>query len=264
VVLNPRTRDKSPLIYSIDVERAPHAVKKGKFFHQILADGNRRTPVYFLVKGFVRMLLRLLATVKIEGLENVPPQGGFIMTPNHLSQIDPPLMLAALPRRIRVLAAQKYRRNPILLFLFEGMGCIWVRQFEADHEALRACLRFLRSGGVLGVSPEGTRSRITHALIRGRGGAAFLASRSGVKILPAAVWGTDTFFHDVLHFRRPKVFVRFGKPYLLDFSTHAKGPELENATDDIMCAIAAVLPPSYRGEYSRHPKLAAWLKREAG
>jgi 1-acyl-sn-glycerol-3-phosphate acyltransferase len=154
------------------------------------------------------MLLRLLATVKIEGLENVPPQGGFIMTPNHLSQIDPPLMLAALPRRIRVLAAQKYRRNPILLFLFEGMGCIWVRQFEADHEALRACLRFLRSGGVLGVSPEGTRSRITHALIRGRGGAAFLASRSGVKILPAAVWGTDTFFHDVLHFRRPKVYVR--------------------------------------------------------
>jgi 1-acyl-sn-glycerol-3-phosphate acyltransferase len=218
--------------------------------------------VYYLLRCIVRVLLGWIATVKIEGVENVPAEGGFLMTPNHLSYIDPPLMLMALPRRIRVLAAQKYRRNPILRFLFEVMGCIWVRQFEADHEALRECLRLLRSGGVLGVSPEGTRSRITHALIRGRGGAAFLASRSGVKILPAAVWGTETFFNDVLHFRRPKAFIRFGKPYQLEFSARPKGPELERATDDIMCAIAALLPPSYRGEYGRHPRLAAWLKRE--
>jgi len=219
---------------------------------------------YFLVRAFVNVLIRTLTRVTVLGIENVPAADPFLFTPNHLSQIDTPLCLAAIPRQMRVFAAEKYKRNPFLFVLFETMGCIWVRQFEADHEALREALHHLRKGGVLGIAPEGTRSRETHALLRGRGGASLLASRSGVAVLPVGIWGTETVIRELLHLRRAAVTVRIGKPYRLDVAPRAKVKELDTATDDLMCAIAALLPPEYRGEYSSHPRLAAWLKKAEG
>ncbi|MBN2084430.1 MAG: 1-acyl-sn-glycerol-3-phosphate acyltransferase [Anaerolineales bacterium] len=219
---------------------------------------------YFLVRAVVILLVRILLRVKIVGLENVPATGPFLFTPNHLSQVDTPLCLAAIPRQMRVFAAEKYKRNPFLFLLFETMGCIWVRQFEADHEALREALHHLRMGGALGIAPEGTRSRETHALLRGRGGASFLASRAGVPLLPVGIWGTETVIRDWKRLRRGSVTVRIGKPYPLGVSARAKGEELDAATDDMMCAIAALLPPQYRGEYSSHPRLEAWLQKANG
>ncbi len=219
---------------------------------------------YFLVRGIVKVLVRILLRATILGIENVPAAGPFLFTPNHLSQIDTPLCLAAIPRQMRVFAAEKYKRNPFLYVLFETMGCIWVRQFEADHEALREALHYLRKGGVLGIAPEGTRSRETHALLRGRGGASLLASRSEAPILPVGIWGTENVIRDWKHLRRGTVTIRIGKPYRLEVSTRAKVKELDSATDDLMCAIAALLPPEYRGEYSSHPRLAAWLRKADG
>ncbi len=219
---------------------------------------------YFLVRGIVKVLVRILLRATILGIENVPAAGPFLFTPNHLSQIDTPLCLAAIPRQMRVFAAEKYKRNPFLYVLFETMGCIWVRQFEADHEALREALHYLRKGGVLGIAPEGTRSRETHALLRGRGGASLLASRSEAPILPVGIWGTENVIRDWKHLRRGTVTIRIGKPYRLEVSTRAKVKELDSATDDLMCAIAALLPPEYWGEYSSHPRLAAWLRKADG
>jgi 1-acyl-sn-glycerol-3-phosphate acyltransferase len=213
--------------------------------------------MYFFVRSVISFFLRLASKVTVEGAENIPADGGFLLTTNHLSYVDPPLLLIAVPRRIRVFAAEKYRRNPFLRLLFDGMGCVWVRQFEADHEALREAIRHLQSGGILGMSPEGTRSRETHALIRARGGAALLASRSGVPVLPMAVRGTESFVRDLLHLRRSRIAVRIGKPYRLNISPRAKGAELEKGTDEIMGAIAALLPPAYRGEYADPPQLSS-------
>jgi 1-acyl-sn-glycerol-3-phosphate acyltransferase len=214
--------------------------------------------MYFFVRRVFSFFLRLVSKVTVEGAENIPSTGGFLLTTNHLSQIDPPLLLLAVPRRIRVFAAEKYRRNPFLRVFFDAMGCVWVRQFEADHKALREAIRHLQSGGIIGMSPEGTRSRETHALIRARGGAALIATRAGVPILPMAVRGTENFVRDLLHLRRARIAVRIGKPYRLSISPHAKGAELEKGTDEIMFAIAALLPPAYRGEYA-DPR-----RREAG
>ncbi len=217
--------------------------------------------MYLFVKNLVSFLLRLFARVEIEGAENVPAEGSLLPVTNHLSYMDPPTILIAIPRRMRAFAARKFRINPLIRWLFESIGCIWVRQAEADAEALRAALEFLRAGGVLGLSPEGTRSRKTHALIRARSGVAFLASRSGAPILPTAVWGTERLVRDVLHFRRGEIHLRIGRPFHLEISPRAKGAELDSGTDEIMCAIAALLPEAYRGVYTDHPRLAYWLKR---
>ncbi len=216
--------------------------------------------MYYFVRGIIKFFLFLVSKVTFLGVENIPAEGGFLLTTNHLSQVDPPLIMVAVPRRIPVFAAEKYRRNPFLRILFDTMGCIWVRQFEADHAALREAIRHLREGGILGMSPEGTRSRETHALIRGRDGASLMASRSGALILPIAVWGTESFVSDLLRLRRPKITLRIGTPYRLDISPRAKGAELEKGTDEIMYAIAALLPPAYRGEYA-DPSQPSFLPR---
>jgi 1-acyl-sn-glycerol-3-phosphate acyltransferase len=217
--------------------------------------------VYRFVKGLVGFLLRLFASVRIEGAEHVPAEGPLLVVTNHLSYMDPPLILVAMPRRMHVFAARKYQSNPFLRWLFESMGCIWVRQADADPQALRDALEYLRAGGGLGLSPEGTRSKVTHALIRARSGAAYLASRSGARILPMAVWGTETLFRGLLRFRRGNLHARIGTPFLLEIPPHAKGDALDAGTDDIMCAVAALLPPEYRGVYANHPRLAHWLTR---
>jgi 1-acyl-sn-glycerol-3-phosphate acyltransferase len=217
--------------------------------------------MYRFVRGLVSLLLHAAASVRIEGREHVPAGGSLIAVTNHLSYLDPPLVFVAMPRRMRVFAARKYQSNPFLRTLFESLGCIWVRQADADPQALREALEYLRAGGGLGMSPEGTRSKVTRALIRARSGAAYLVSRSDASVLPIAVWGTENLFRGLLRLRRGNLHVRIGPPFRLEIHPHAKGALLDDATDDIMCAIAALLPPQYRGVYADHPRLEAWLRR---
>jgi 1-acyl-sn-glycerol-3-phosphate acyltransferase len=79
--------------------------------------------------------------------------------------------------------------------------------------------------------------------------------------VPVAIWGTETLVGDILHLRRGSVTMRIGKPYRLEVSARAKVKELDAATDELMCAIAALLPPPYRGVYAGHPRLKAWLEK---
>jgi 1-acyl-sn-glycerol-3-phosphate acyltransferase len=64
-----------------------------------------------------------------------------------------------------------------------------------------------------------------------------------------------------MHLRRGKLHVRIGRTFHLEASPHDKGAALDAATDEIMCALAALLPPEYRGEYANHHRLEEWLRR---
>jgi 1-acyl-sn-glycerol-3-phosphate acyltransferase len=205
--------------------------------------------MYAIIRWIATPLMHALACVHISGQENTPAEGPLLMVSNHLSRMDPPLILISVPRPLHVFAARKYRTNPFFFILFNLIGVIWVRQWEADREALRQAANLLRKGGGLGMAPEGTRSQETRGLIRARGGAAFVASRTGASILPVAVWGTEAMIPAMLHLRRVDIWAKVGKPFRLEVSPHARGPELEAATDTIMRAIAELLPPEYRGEY---------------
>ena len=117
-------------------------------------------------------LFKLLSRVEPVGMENLPPQGGCIIASNHLSRIDPVLVFALGKRRdMSALVADKYKRNFLIRPLIVGVGGIWINREEADIQALREARQFLRNGGMLGIAPEGTRSR-TGALDPGqdRGG----------------------------------------------------------------------------------------------
>jgi len=217
--------------------------------------------MYEFLRAIVDVLMRVCTRVHIQGRDNVPPRGAFLLVTNHLSRFDVPLIFIGVRRKMVVFIARKYHKVWILRVLADAVGAIWVRQNEPDLGAVKQAMVHLRSGGALGISPEGTRSLSTHALIEARSGVSFLAVRTGVPILPVAVWGTETIPHALPRLRRARVFLRIGKPFSLPAKPHARGEELDRFTEDIMCAVAALLPPSYRGVYADHPSLAQWEAR---
>jgi len=206
--------------------------------------------LYWVERFIVRVLLRILTRWEVVGLENVPSQGPFIVITNHLSMVDPPAVMAALPCRVVAMAASKYIRHPFG-FLLGTANVIFVRRGQPDRRALRKALAVLASGGVLGIAPEGTRSK-TGALQRGKPGAAYLALRANVPLLPVALTGTERFFRDLARLRRPHLRVVIGKPFRLEVPEGTERP-LQALTDQMMQRLAALLPPEYRGVYGHLP-----------
>jgi len=204
--------------------------------------------LYWPARLLVRALFWLLTRWEVVGLERVPRQGPFIVITNHLSIVDPPAIMAALPCRVTALAASKYIRHPFGLLL-GSVDVIFIRRGEVDRTALRKALAVLASGQVLGIAPEGTRSK-TGSLQRGKPGAAYLALRANVPILPVVVTGTERVFRDLLRLRRPRVRVVIGEPFRLTLPEDEKRP-LQALADRMMYRLAELLPPEYRGVYGQ-------------
>ncbi|HXG36760.1 MAG TPA: lysophospholipid acyltransferase family protein [Dehalococcoidia bacterium] len=206
------------------------------------------------VNTWARLLVRINLRLEIQGLENIPRRGPLILASNHVNVADPPVIVVSTPRRIAMMAKQELFDIPIIGLLYRFYGCIPVRRAEADLAALRKCKVALDKGLVLGMFPEGTRTR-KPGLIRGEPGTAIVALRSGAPILPVAITGTETiklprsFFHWLTR-DRPKVKLIFGKPFQLEQYERVRKPEIEEATETIMRQIAALLPEEYRGVYA--------------
>ncbi|HSG17474.1 MAG TPA: lysophospholipid acyltransferase family protein [Anaerolineae bacterium] len=217
-----------------------------------------------LERAFVRLVLLLFGSLKIVGLENIPVEGPYILAVNHMSKADPPLVMISWPpmAKIRFFAAEKWEKHLIFGPLMRHQGAIYINRGEVDRRALRQALAALGEGAVFGLAPEGTRSRVA-ALIQARDGAAYLASRAGVPIVPVGMVNTDLLGHNMAHLRRTHLETRVGQPFSLPDTVHRpKGDELAACTHLIMIHIAALLPERYWGFYADSPALEALLKGE--
>jgi 1-acyl-sn-glycerol-3-phosphate acyltransferase len=204
-----------------------------------------RPPLYDLTRGLMRLLFRLLTRVRITFLEPCPSRGPAIIVVNHLSFFDGPLVFAMLPIRVRPLVADRYRRHPVAPLL-NLTGAIFVRRGQPDRAAMRAILELIEDGGCLAVAIEGTRSR-DGRLQEGKNGVAYLAAKTGVPLIPAAVWGTERIRTSLWRLRRPEVHLCLGHPIepacgQLDVS------RLDESTRRIMESIALMLPARYLPE----------------
>lgn len=215
---------------------------------------------YRLVRTTIKFLFDILARVQAQGLEKLPENGPYIMAVNHLNLVDPGLVFAALGERDATgFVGSTHRRNPAVRLLVFLVGGIWLRRGEADSSALKAALVELDRGRIFGIAPEGTRSK-TGGLIPGREGAAFLAHRAGVPIYPMALWGTEQIVAAWKRLRRPDIYIVVGEPLeLSNVDVESRPQRLRIWTDEIMCHIAALLPPEYRGVYADHPRLQELL-----
>ena len=189
---------------------------------------------------------------EVIGRERVPPEGGLIVASNHLNNADPPAVSLALPRHPTFMAKKEMFGWPIVGPAIRAFGAFPVRRFDADLAALRAATELVKSGQMLIMFPEGTRSR-TGGLGTGHPGTALVALRTGAPVLPMAVTGTE-------HVRWPFIFlmprsikhvrVAIGEPFRLPPVERINTETAAQATDLIMRRIAALLPPEYRGAYA--------------
>jgi 1-acyl-sn-glycerol-3-phosphate acyltransferase len=216
-----------------------------------------------ILRFIVRLLLRIIARVQVSGLENFPQAQGYVVAGNHIGALDAVMPYFLLDRPdIIILVAEKHRKHAFSRWLTHLVNGIFVDRYNADVGALRATLRRLQAGGILTMTPEGTRSK-TGSLNEGRPGGVFLAWKAGVPILPVAITGTeDALVRDRLkHFRRLDINIIVGKPFTLP---PAKGKDrdalMRQYTDEVMCRIAALLPPDRRGVYAEHPRLKEWIQ----
>ncbi|HTE84533.1 MAG TPA: lysophospholipid acyltransferase family protein [Dehalococcoidia bacterium] len=203
---------------------------------------------YFCMSRLLALALWSLGHWRVTGANRMPHHGAVIVVANHLNLIDPPLLAASLPRRIRFMAKQELfdSRAGVFIRLY---GSFPVRRFEADLQALRTARRLLDGGEVLGMFPEGHRSGGA-GMIAAHPGTALIALQSGAPVLPVAITGSEQIRSPSVLVRRARITVTVGEPFVLPRSSRIDAAAVEQASQRIMRSIAELLPARYRGVYT--------------
>jgi 1-acyl-sn-glycerol-3-phosphate acyltransferase len=210
----------------------------------------------------IDFLVHRLFRIEYINAQYVPQTGGCIIATNHLSRLDIPILFVTPGRDyVTALAADKYKKYLLFRWMLDTAGVVWIDRANADFGALRASVEHLKKGVALGIAPEGTRSQ--GVLIEGKAGVALIAEKTGVPIIPVGIEGSEAGVAKMLRLQRAKITVRYGPAFTLPaIDRNDRAGWLKNSTDEIMCRIAALLPPRYWGFYAGHSRLKELLSVE--
>ena len=174
----------------------------------------RHTAVFALMTALYKFYLRL-GRSRVYGRANVPQSGPVILAPNHVSNLDPPLVGVSCGRWPYTMAKAELFRGAFG-WVIEQMGTFPVHRGEADRKALKTARRLLNDGQAIIIFPEGTRSA-TGALSAPEIGVAMLAHQAKAAIVPIHLGGTEKALAP-LHpkFGIVRVEIRIGPPLQLD------------------------------------------------
>ncbi len=168
--------------------------------------------VYYFLRSLAVILSRLLVRLQIEGADNLPRKGPAILVVNHVDIVDPPVLVISTRRHIFFMAKEELFSVPVFGGLMRTAGTISVRRKAVDRQALRAALNVLERGGVLGLFPEGTRSK-TDELLPFKKGGFIMAIKAQAPIVPVAVQsGRDAMRKGSAIIRPVTVSIRVGQP----------------------------------------------------
>ncbi len=146
--------------------------------------------VYRISRLIMLALLRIWCRYRVHGVENVPESGGCLIVSNHASFLDPPALGCGISTRpVHYMARDTLARNPFIRWLFRKWCVILIDRERGDVGALRSALKLLSSGEVVGLFPEGTRTR-DGRLQKAKAGVGFLVAKAGVPVVPAYISGT--------------------------------------------------------------------------
>ncbi len=204
---------------------------------------------YYFGKVVSWILFKLFSRWRVEGRENVPPEGAMLVAANHLHAFDPPLLGVSLGRELIFMAKEELFHHRLKAYLLRGLGSFPVRRGKLDRKAIRCAEQVLAEGRGLVLFPEASRSENAQ-LQPALPGSALFASRHGVPVLPVGIIGTERIKGLLSVLRRPRITVNIGKPFYLPSSGGKPSKdELAEYTELIMQRIAELLPPEYRGVY---------------
>lgn len=195
--------------------------------------------LYRLVRALVAIFLRIFNRWEIEGQENLPATGPVVLVANHVSQWDPLFLACSVRRTIHFMAKEELFKVPLLGQFLSLVESFPVKRGRVDRHALKMAAHYLEKGEVLGIFPEGRRSK-TDKMLPFQPGAALFALRSAAPIVPVGLTGTKTSFPLTL---RGRIRVKIGKPLSYPELKGAKLNEetLEQVSSEVQECILAML-----------------------
>lgn len=186
---------------------------------------------YNVLRPAVRGLVALKFKVRSFGEENIPADGAFILAANHIHALDPLMIISHCPRTLHFMAKEELFKNPILAAFLKSMNAFPVKRQKSDKKALEYAKKIISLGWVLGIFPEGSRSK--DALPKAaKNGVSYIAAKTGADVLPVSIYKTPGNGS-----RRPLITIRFGrliKNSELPFSKEYSSQNLKLASEIIM------------------------------
>lgn len=144
--------------------------------------------LYPLAKTLVKTIFYPFYRIKVIGKENFPKDGGVLLCSNHIDNLDPPVVGITCPRPVDFMAKEELFEMPIFKGLLPKLNAFPVKRGMSDRKAMRKALSLLKDGRVVGLFPEGTRSK-DGELQEGLAGAGFFALRGNANVMPCAIIG---------------------------------------------------------------------------
>lgn len=186
--------------------------------------------IYKFVRGLLRIYLSTFYRLKIYGHNNIPNDGPVVVIANHISNFDPLVVGSAIERQVHFLAKEELFRVPVLSWLVDKLGAFPIKRGQNDLRAIKKGLELLKQEKVIGVFPEGTRSK-TGELGEGLPGAALFALKSNSTVIPIGIKSDYKFFKPII--------VNIGEPISLE-GFKAEKIKSDDLTKSITYMMAAI------------------------
>jgi 1-acyl-sn-glycerol-3-phosphate acyltransferase len=211
--------------------------------------------MYRILIVLAHFLIFITMRPTVRGKDHVPGGGALLLVSNHLSVADPVILGSKMGRKVVFMAKDELFRNRFTAYFVRAFGAIPIYRGSSNRDALHQASELLTNGGVLGMFPEGKRSRQA-ALTSGQLGAALIAYHNKVRILPVAITGSEGIRGKEWLFHRPGVVITIGEPFYLPEMGHTlRKDQLKELTEIIMGKIAVLLPEKYQGRYGGKKKI---------
>jgi 1-acyl-sn-glycerol-3-phosphate acyltransferase len=194
-----------------------------------------------LLSGLNCLLTRLLWRTRVLGGLDLKPGQGAVIVCNHRSSIDPTFIALGIPRLMHWMVAKEYCVHPAFRWFLTTCEVIPTNRAGIDTAATKMAIRYAREGGLVGIFPEGRINETDGLLLPGRPGAALIALKARVPVVPCYISGSPyngTPWGALL--MPAKVTLRIGRPMDISdfFGRENERQVLEELTQRFMSAIA--------------------------
>lgn len=192
--------------------------------------------LYWTVRYLLILFFKVFCKIKYIDAENIPKKGGFILASNHVSYYDPFAVGTPVVNKVHFMAKKELFEEPLMGWVITKLGAFPVDREKSDLRAIKTALEILKSGEVVGIFPEGTRSKDGEVHDAQRG-TATISIMAKVPVVPAAVVGTKDAMMSKFPPKWKRIMVKYGKPIYPEDFKGSKKERIEKMTHAIIDSI---------------------------